>query len=150
MLSFRDIYITLSSSGVPALVRWHSHRGPSLSLFHFSSFLHSIPFPPTNENAIIVTTSKDMLQQLKQTGIDRRGWVYTCGGLLCQKPCDLMCFENTVNVFCEKTCCDCNTHVSWKLCFSLYPSRTDVMMWSEAEYTLYSIFPSMCCIVILI
>lgn len=77
MLSFRDIYITLSSLGVPALVLGRqSCRDPSHSLFHLAPFLYSSSPPERNETVMIVTAQRaHVVTALKQNGM----WLAECG-----------------------------------------------------------------------
>ena len=89
MLSFRDIYITLSSLGVPALVLGRqSCRDPSRSLFHLAPFLYSSPPPERNETVMIVTASKGTCCNSTKTKWDLVGWVWPVSDL--ERPSTLI------------------------------------------------------------
>lgn len=89
MLSFRDIYITLSSLGVPALVLGRqSCRDPSRSLFHLAPFLYSSPPPERNETVMIVTASKGTCCNSTKTKWALVGWVWPVSDL--ERPSTLI------------------------------------------------------------
>lgn len=92
MLSFRDIYITLSSLGVLTLeLGRQSHRDPSLFLFHFPPFCILSPTPTRSETVMIVTASKGSCCNSPKTKWDLVQWEwlgFTWRGLLLWLACN--------------------------------------------------------------